>query len=161
MGQEMIHFSTIRDWAVCKSWGPRPMPGVHSLPTRAAFLTPSHSPALRSSSAPCAALPDAHVTLGSSTATVPCHIAGCQDQHCHRHEAWPDRVYVTSLPSRSHYFSNWWKRCTVSRVCAVLSTKLLHISFTINAEVNKICEEIFDSKISMKWYRLVHNWVSS
>lgn len=36
----------------------------------------------------------------------------------------------------------------MSRVCAVLSTELLHISFTINAEVNKMCEEIFDSKIS-------------
>lgn len=51
-------------------------------------------------------------------------------------------------PEGGHYFSKWWKHCTVSRVCAVLSTELLHISFTINAEDNKICEEIFDSKIS-------------
>lgn len=106
---------------------------------QAALLTPSHSPA---------ALPDTNVTLGSGRATVPCHIAGCQDRHCHRHEASPDGVYVTSPPRRSHYLSKWWKHCTVSCVCAVLSTELLHISFTINAEVNKIREEIFDSRIS-------------
>lgn len=85
-GQEVIHFPT-SDSAACKS-----------LPARAAFVPPSHSPALRcssapaapgSGSAPCAALPDTAVTPGSSTATVPCHVAGCQHQHCHRHQARP------------------------------------------------------------------------
>lgn len=109
-GQEMIHFST-NPWfssvqvlcalacAGCAIPSPR---GQRSwFPSHSAALWSSSAPAaLGSGSAQCAALLNTNVTPGSSNSIVPCHITGCQYQHCHRHEAWPDEVYVTRPPRR-------------------------------------------------------------
>lgn len=93
-GQAVIHFCSTRDWAVCEPCSAQAGCATPSPGGQRSWL-PSHSPALL-----CAALPDTNLTPGSSSSSVPCHIAGCQDQRWHRHEAWPDGVYVTSPPGR-------------------------------------------------------------
>lgn len=125
-GQEMIHFPTSRDQQ-CARPSPRGQRSCLQAIVQLCGAAALRPPGLcRTPASPrAAALPLCLVTQrGASISTV------TDTRRDHR--------------AGRHHFSKGWKHCAVSRVCAVLSTGLLHISFTINAEVNRICEEIFD-----------------
>lgn len=84
-GQEMMFFYKPMIQQCASPVCPGSRRARPSLPRGQRSWFPSHSAALLST----------NVTPGSSNSIVPCHRTGCQDQHCHRHEAWPDEVYVT------------------------------------------------------------------